>query len=488
MTTKPICKEVKLVKSEETRVSAPWELKAAQRELPGWTARLQAGLSGSIRASHENLGHLEEQILQQTRELSRRILEEAAQAKADGAPPRCACCGGPLTRLTHGHARTFEGRFGPLTIQRARGWCRHCKKWRFPADVLLGLEDTAGYSPGVQEMAALAVSKLPVAEASAVVERLSGVKLPRATLDREARRQGERAQARRDELDQQMKTEEGRAQQVRELQMELPLDPFTLVIQLDAWNIRERDHWGESEAMRAAGEEPGRWHWTYGGTCFRLGQRGETAGGRPLILSRGYVMTRGGIDALREQIWAEASRHGLGRAADVLIIADGAVWIWNLANDRFPGARQRLDAYHAKQHLWAVADALHGAGTPAARAWIDPLLAKLDQSQAPQVIDDLRDLLVSLDQSRREIVQREINYFDNHRSRMDYAEGKQRGEPIGSGAMESTCRQYQCRFKRPGQFWSKSGDESLICLETFWRNGRWNLLFPHVGNFDPSKN
>ncbi len=71
---------------------------------------------------------------------------------------------------------------------------------------------------------------------------------------------------------------------------------------------------------------------------------------------------------------------------------------------------------------------------------------------------------------------------------MDYAEGKARGEPIGSGAMESTCRQYQCRFKRPGQFWSQSGDEALLCVETFWRNGRWNTRFPHVGNFDPSRN
>ena len=476
------------VGTEGTKASVPVSLRAVESELPAWTVRLQAGLGASVQASNENLGHLEELVLAQTRELSRRVLEEAAQAKADTTPPRCTCCGGPLTRATGGHARTFESRFGPVTIRRQRGWCRRCHKWRYPADAVLGLEDTAGYSPSVQEMAALAVSKLPVGEASAVVERLTGVKLPRATLDREARRQGERAQAQREQLDRQMQTPEGCAQQVPDLQLELPLEPFTLVIELDAWNIRERDQWGESAARRAAGEEPGRWHWVYGGTCFRLSQRGETAGGRPVILSRGYVMTRGGIDALRDQLWAEASRHGLGRADDVLIVADGAVWIWNLANDRFPQARQRLDAYHAKQHLWAVADALHGAGTPAARGWVEPLLAKLERSGAPPVIADLREVLTSLDAARQAIVLREINYLDSHRNRMDYAAGKQRGEPIGSGAIESTCRQYQCRFKRPGQFWTKTGDEALMCLETFWRNGRWNRLFPHVGNFDPSKN
>jgi hypothetical protein len=72
--------------------------------------------------------------------------------------------------------------------------------------------------------------------------------------------------------------------------------------------------------------------------------------------------------------------------------------------------------------------------------------------------------------------------------RMDYDAARRAGEPQGSGAMESSCRQYQCRFKRPGQFWSCAGDEALMCLETFWRNKRWHLLFPHSTHGDPSEN
>jgi hypothetical protein len=53
-------------------------------------------------------------------------------------------------------------------------------------------------------------------------------------------------------------------------------------------------------------------------------------------------------------------------------------------------------------------------------------------------------------------------------------------EPLSSGAIESTCRQYQCGFKRTGQFWSLEGDEALLCLETFWRNHRWPDLLPHA--------
>lgn len=148
-----------------------------------WQMRLTAELDQSIRASNETLGEMEEQILRQTQGLERKLLEEAAQKKADQTPPVCPVCGHKLSRCTRDHERTFHTRFGPVTVKRLRGWCRRCKEWRYPADQAMGLSDTGGASPSVQEMAALTVSKMPVKEASAVIERLTGVKLPPATLD-----------------------------------------------------------------------------------------------------------------------------------------------------------------------------------------------------------------------------------------------------------------------------------------------------------------
>jgi hypothetical protein len=448
-----------------------------------WQARLTAGLTRSVQTSDQNLGHLEEEILHTTRDLERRLLEEAAQKKADQSPPVCPVCGYKLSRCTRDHERTFQSRFGLVTVKRLRGWCRRCGQWCFPADHALGLSETGGASPSVQEMAALTVSKMPVKEASAVIERLTGVKLPPATLDREARRQGQRADKKRAQLDGQMRTAPGADQVLR-----LPEAPFTLVIELDAWNIRERDDWGQSARQRTAGQEPQRWHWVYGGTCFRLDQRVESQGGRARILSRGTVMTRGGVGDLREQLFAEAQRHGLAQAAKVLVVADGAVWIWNLAGDRFGQAQQRLDYYHASQHLWAVAHALHPEDEAAARAWVQPLLNKLKSGHTTALLKDLRTVAKRLRKKKRQAVESEAAYLESHRERMDYAAARRAGEPQGSGAMESTCRQYQCRFKRPGQFWSCAGDEGLMCLETFWRNNRWHLLFPHILHGDPRRN
>jgi len=446
-----------------------------------WMARLSAGLNRTVQSPKQTMGDLEREILQQTQGLERKLLEEASQKKADQTPPVCPACGHKLSRLSHGYERTYQTRFGPVTIRRSRGWCQHCKAWRFPADHALGLEETGSASPSVQEMAALVASKMPVAEASAVLEHLTGVKLPPATLDREARRQGQRAERKRKELDQQMRDGQGHQQCVP-----LEPEPFTLIIEIDAWNIRERDDWGQSQPRRAKGIEPARWHWVYGGTCFRLNERTQTDTGRSIILSRGTVMTRGGGDALREQLFAECLRQGLGQAREVLVIADGAMWIWNLVQDRFAHATQRLDFYHASQHLWAVAHALHPQDESAARQWVGPLLKKLKAGRSLRVLAQLEQVTRRLRAQRRAAAQRELEYFRTHRERLDYQVAKKRGQPLGSGAIESTCRQYQCRFKRPGQFWTRAGDEALMCLETFWRNGRWHLLFPHASR--PSKN
>jgi hypothetical protein len=307
------------------------------------------------------------------------------------------------------------------------------------------------------------------------------VKLPRATLDREARRQGERAQALRTQLDQQAATQKN--------QLELTLEPYQMIIQLDAWNIRERDAWGQSSAVRRQGQEPERWHWVYTGTCFRLDHRGQSAGGRPVITERGFVATRAGLDALREQLHAEALRRGLGQAASALVIGDGAVWIWRLADDRWPQARQRLDFYHAVEHLAAVGRALFGEDKAKLKAWLKPLVKQLKNESSLKVIRQLEEALAAMPggAAAAQAVAKEVNYFHEHQGRMDYRAGRRAGEAIGSGPVEATCRQYQCRFKRPGQFWSRAGDEALMCLETFWRNGRWHLLFPHT-SFNPARN
>ena len=53
---------------------------------------------------------------------------------------------------------------------------------------------------------------------------------------------------------------------------------------------------------------------------------------------------------------AEASRRGSEQIRQLVMLGDGAVWIWNLASELFPHATQIVDLYHAREHLHELAN------------------------------------------------------------------------------------------------------------------------------------
>src|SRR5207245_326138 len=92
------------------------------------------------------------------------------------------------------------------------------------------------------------------------------------------------------------------------------------------------------------------------------------------------------------RIYTEAWRRGWEWATIKIVIADGAVWIWNLADQHFPGAIQIVDLYHARQHLWNVAALLHPQDTAAKKLWITPMKDLLDDVDIEHLVNGLREL------------------------------------------------------------------------------------------------
>lgn len=453
-----------------------------QQDIACWQADLQRRLEQLEQHPEQGLGFVEEQIRQASLQLQRLLVQKAMQDKANRVQEKCPDCGAGLTQKKRRVSRWIDAYCGKVKLVRTHGWCPHCERWHFPADRALGLRQDSTASPLVQEMCALLVSKMPAEQAEAICLRVTGRRLSRSTLAREAQRQGEQAiEVRRQLVEAPVwVAPAGRLAAAPDQ----PAEPFTLVIQIDAWNVRERDHWGQTQKRRRQNLEIERWHWVYTATCFRLSHRCKKGRFknklRALITERSYVATRGGVEALMQQLYYEARARGLARAERVLVIADGAVWIWNLVEDRFAEAVQRLDLFHANTYLWAVANELHGKGTPAARQWVKPLLQQIRNDQVAKVILQLEELKSRLAEAAAKTADKAIEYYQNNRKRMKYKEGRKRNEPVGSGAIESTCRQLQCRMKRCGQFWSTRGDEALLALEMFWRNERWEMLFPHA--------
>lgn len=429
-----------------------------------------------------SMGDMEKAVDKASLNVRRIALEQLVRKAAGRQPFDCPTCRKALNVVGYRRPRRVKTAFGTIAFARSYGFCVKCRDHFCPADVALGLQERARSSPRIQEICALTTLRAPAGQAEEDAYRLTGITLGASTLHREARRQGERALALRDADEKLTQSSKG----IAELAARAPKLPkhSTMVIEIDAWNIRERDNWGRTKAFLKAGKDTGRWHWVYTATVFRLDQRATTESGRPIIAERGYIATRRGIDSFQQQLYAEALQRGLQDAETVLVLADGAVWIWNLVNDRFKDAMQRVDLHHVQEHLWNLANELHGQGMPDAHEWVRPYLQWLDKRK-----DGVLDVINSLEQlhkniedfskKERDAIGRELGYFKENKARMDYKAGKALGQPVGSGAVESTCSQYQRRFKLAGQFWTLAGDEAFLALATLHRNGRWNRLFPH---------
>ena len=243
---------------------------------------------------------------------------------------------------------------------------------------------------------------------------------------------------------------------------------------VDGWQVRHRGKgWGQQRTSNPRVE----WHEMKTGVFYLQEQAARTEGGRGLIADKVVVSVVGEPGALGQRLHWEALRGGLGRARRQLFLGDGAPWVWNLKQDRWAKAVGLLDFFHASQHLWAVGRMVAGEEESRLVPWVEARLHHLRHGQEKKVLTELAGLKNKRG-TPRAVLAREQNYFAAHAGRMNYQTIARRGWPIGSGAVESACRQKQCRFKRPGQFWTPTGLSNLIALDEARRNHHWKQLWP----------
>ena len=164
---------------------------------------------------------------------------------------------------------------------------------------------------------------------------------------------------------------------------------------------------------------------------------------------------------------------------EVVIIADGAEWIWTWAK-KYPWAIPILDYYHMKEHLWEAAKALYGEATPEAAVWVKEMRNFLWVGQVYKVEMRLDELLLSgkLTKEQAKVIEGAGTYFRNHAKLISYRKHRRQGRLIGSGAIESLCKQvFTMRMKGPGMFWSEDGAEHLMALRTLYVTDQWESLW-----------
>jgi hypothetical protein len=155
---------------------------------------------------------------------------------------------------------------------------------------------------------------------------------------------------------------------------------------------------------------------------------------------------------------------------ELIALGDGAEWIWKLISTHFPHAVQILDFWHMTEHLWNVARAMHGAGTEASQAWVKQAQWDLKHDLTQSFLGSLEEWKPATETSR-EVRRVELGYFREHAVRMKYGTYLAHGYMIGSGVMESACRQLATqRLDRAGMHWREETADAVLAIRTHRRS------------------
>jgi len=176
-----------------------------------------------------------------------------------------------------------------------------------------------------------------------------------------------------------------------------------------------------------------------------------------------------------ELVWATGLHHHVDQARELVFVCDAAAWIWKIVEHYFPEAVQIVDWYHACQRLYAVADVLVGYTEQERCSWIEQIKGLLWEGDVATVLQILQALFRK--HHDFEIIQEAITYYKNNQKRMDYAYFRKMGYFIGSGSVESACKQIvSLRLKRAGARWTKTGASAVAKARAAWLSHQWNEL------------
>jgi hypothetical protein len=433
-----------------------------------------------------SLMELEREAAEEGRQYGREQLRRRLQAIAD---EQGLVCPGSGDHLQNARFRNLPltTTLGQLSIRAHYGFDRLAKRWAFAVRDLWGLAPGQEISPELEQQLGYTATECGSYKKAEAMARNWGVKVSATAIHKYVQRLGREAQRQQELRTERTLNPTTRAEMVRQGQALAPnaLKEFNLLISIDAWKARERGKdWGLKPAD-AAGKRID-WRDLKLAVIYRLDQLVElssgAAGSRPRrqILQKFWVAVPSltSPQEFGRHVHAEALRRGMAGAKYIFIVCDGAVWIWNIIEDRFQGALKELDFYHGAEHLWEVARDLYPQPEQA-RAWVEPLLHQLRHGQEAQMLATLEKLPESardLGGVLSELVEREIKYFQTHRDHLHYQDNAAKGFPVGSGAVESGCSQFQDRFKRTGQFWNSASMGHLQALRVARNNGDWEEL------------
>ena len=394
--------------------------------------------------------------------LAARAIEQRLNADtSDHAGPSLDCECGQAARYAGRRIKVVQSILGELKLYRAYYHCPLCCSGFYPRDRQLGIEKTC-FSPATVRMMGTVGSMVSFQEGSQLLRELAGIGIDASQVERDAEALGAEIAA-----DERLHTGP---------LGDDPLPP-TLYLGLDGTGIPMR---AEELAGRAGKQTDGSAKTREVKICAVWSAEARDSEGLPMR-DEGSVSYSAAIEsaatpdtaehrsAFAERVLREAGRRRFGEAQRMVVVADGAPWIWNIAQDLLPGAIQIVDRFHVKQTLHRTAQAIFGSTGEQAKQWATARCAELDSGKLSAIVRALRPHAGDCADAARCRL-----YIFRNRHRMRYPQFHKQGICTSSGVLEAGCKvAIGTRLKRSGMHWTLAGANSIIALRCCRLSGRF---------------
>ena len=404
--------------------------------------------------------------------LVEKIAAEAGSSK--GTAPRCDTCGEAM-QCRGRKPFSFLCRFGEVKLKASTYRCPPCRQQKCPLVEKLGAE-AGRLSGSLARLVALLGVVVPYELAARLVVLFFGIEICPMTVWRTVQRLGQAVEERNEALARYHASPDSDALAPTEAPdaVLLGVDGCALGMQVRE-HRRRRPSSGEELPPLPVVEE-GHFREVKTGVLLLPSERVETSPGRRSVVRRALVTCLGNADAVFDRLWAKLHElQWLGPSTVVIIVGDGAEWIWNRA-EMFPIRCEILDFWHAVEHAWEFARIHFGDTSAKGTGWVADLARDLRAGKVDDVIARLRAIQTSTDEAKDKL-ESLIRYYTNNATRMRYDEYLRRGYGIGSGAIESAHKQVvHARLRQAGMRWSEAGARRLLALRVLLLNQQWSLL------------
>jgi hypothetical protein len=413
--------------------------------------RLTRTLGDWVQQEQPTLTALEQHVVRLLKELGATMLAGLGALEGSQPPPATvACACGQRARLLRWRGAQVTTLLGPITIERPYYLCAACGHGHAPLDQHLQI-CAGSRSQALDELLALlGATQDSFAQAASVLERLTLLHLSPNSVRDATEQLGTL-------LHEQQRQQVVSAQAGDTLVRAATPAPTRLYVTMDGVLalLHERG-WSEVKV----------------GCCYQTRTRPNPTNPERVEV---HAERLSYLTSLREaehfgwQLWCEAVRRGVLEAEEVVVLGDGAHWIWNIASELFPMATQIVDWYHASQYIWQAASAIWGESGAQREAWAREQLDALWEGKVAEVL-----AVVEQAQQQGAAVEETLSYYRTHQGRMDYPNYRARGLQIGSGSAESACKQLvSARLKGAGMIWDQAGAQAVASVRAWLKSERW---------------